>query len=338
MVLQPSADGSFEVPRVEANSNRPQNLINLSPPGTDAKNGLVYQNDAGEIVLKTRINGLSDISPGTYGEQVFVFKSWGEFTEYQAHWGNWRELLAAGSKGEALPPAADGRAQPIRAHVSATEASFPEGYNEAQLKQRSTTDAAGVTHTSGYRGFGPGARPIRLEREGNQLFASEGRNAPRTRVGEIPAAQLKTFPIPDGQTKLLTADHQLRTLEIDVDGQTVPKRVYSMAFRLWNAEGDRPELIYSDAAQPVSADARGGGILDLQHVYPVGWAFGEKGADGSSSVAVWAGAADANTKRYAFDIAKLLGEMSSDSPRRQKLPGKNAAQVSALDESGALKA
>ena len=129
--------------------------------------------------------------------------------------------------------------------------------------------------------------------------------------------------------RLLTADHPLRTLNVTDDGQTFPKRVYTMSFRLWDAAGDTPLRAYADAVQPLTAETRGGGILDLHHVYPVGWVPADGATpDAPKRVAVWAGSADAHSPRYQRDLVKLLGEMAPSSPRSQPLPGMRQAQVS----------
>src|SRR3546814_11749661 len=48
-------------------------MVNFSPAGIDAKNGTIYQNDRGEVVLRSRMRGMS-LCPN-YGEQVWVFEN-----------------------------------------------------------------------------------------------------------------------------------------------------------------------------------------------------------------------------------------------------------------------
>jgi hypothetical protein len=304
------SDGTFKVPEVDA-IGRPKQLINFSPAGLDAKNGVLYQNDAGEIVLRSRMRGF-DLCP-SYAEQVWVFANWSDFLAYQKDWKGWHEDLSEGFHNAGrVEPRAD-RVRPLRANVVATEASFPELYDEQRLAAKKTQAPGESPH---YRGFGPGTRPVRLEREGDKLYFSDGPSSPKHYAGTIPLRQRDRFVLGDGEVKTLTFDHQLRVLELDVDGLTIPRRVYTGSFKLWNADADRIELIYADALQPVTPHSRGGGIADLEHVYPEGWVeVPGKSKDDPARVALYCGVADASTERTELDLVTLLLEMSEGSKR-----------------------
>jgi hypothetical protein len=315
--LELGEDGIFLPPKVDENG-RPIGIINLSPEGLDAKNGTLYVDDEGQVVLRTRMRGF-DLCPN-YAEQVWVFKDWKEFLAYQKEWKGWHTDLTEGSKHEdgAIKPNPR-RVRPVRAHIAATEASFPEFYPQDQLAIRTPGAKRKNIHESPhFRGFGPGTRPVRIAREGDQLYFSDGKFATQHFAGRIPSELLDTFVVPDGEVRTLTFDHQLRVLHKQVESMKLPRRVYSATLKLWNAGADRIELLYSDAIQPVTPSSRGGGIPDLEHVYPEGWVdVPAESPDAPARLALYAGVADASTERILIDLLALLAEMSGDSPRKK---------------------
>jgi hypothetical protein len=115
----------------------------------------------------------------------------------------------------------------------------------------------------------------------------------------------------------LTFDHEIRFFEQRLGATRFCKRHYSAAVKLFDPSLTRVELYYADVIQPKTPEERGldSGIIDLQHVYPMGRSLLEVNDRGI--VRVFAGASDAHTTVYDFDLLKLLTEMADDSPRRK---------------------
>ena len=325
--------------------------INYSPSGIDAKNGTLDENEAGEIVLRTRMRGFP-LCPG-YAEQVWVFKDWDHFVEYQRGWNGWEQALEEGHRNGGPIDQVPGQVRPLRAKIIATEETFPEFYPRELLSRGEPAEEGGPEKH--FRGFGPGTRPVRFERQGNDLYFSGGRHDQLSWAGEIPENLRRGFPIPAGEVRRLPFDHQLRALDVPVyrtlrsqlgmavelQGAAVPRRMYPGCAKLLSASGDAIELLYCDLVQPLNASARGGGIADLEHVYPEGWRVKQGAADGTppmsrpgeeqryalsrakgrATLLVYQGEADASTGILEFDPIQLLGEMGAESPRRLGSPG-----------------
>lgn len=302
--LELDARGLPKEVALDAKTKRPA-FIDLSPAPqregdgyrfVDAKNGTLAMNEQGEIVLRSRMRLPPDHK---YGEQVLKFP-------------NLEALLSY-----------DFSRAPNEMKTVATEATFKELY------------PAELSPVTPKRGFGPGTTPVRIERRGDSLFVSDGKFAPQKFAGKVPPDlsdsmpiigsragkavppedTSQSYPIADGAVVYLSFDHELRVLEDRRDDVVAPKRVYSSTLKLWNPELDRIELIYGDAVQPLMPHQRGGsGILDLHHTYPMGRVLVEEGD--RTVVRVYAGAADAHTESYDFDLAALLAEMAEGSERR----------------------
>jgi hypothetical protein len=243
----------------------------------DAKNGTLAMNENGEIVLRSRMRLPPDHK---YGEQVLKFPN--------------LEALYAYDFSRATQDA----------KTVATEQTFRELY------------PAELLPVNPKRGFGPGTTPVRIERRGDSLFVSEGKHAPQLFAGKVPPDLSDRLPIKDGAVVYLSFDHELRVLEDRRGDILAPKRVYSSTLKLWNPQLDRIDLVYGDAVQPLLPHQRGGsGIVDLHHTYPMGRVLVTDGE--RTVVRVYAGAADAHTESYDFDLAALLAEMAEGSDRRR---------------------
>ena len=280
----------------------------LSPPpgksAVDAKNAVVSHNELGQIVVRTRmrpdfkaadVKQLAGGKSWAYGEQVFVFQDEAALRAYD--WSHALEDLFQ-------PGTAAGRVRPVSARVLVTDAQLHEAQDDPR-----------VLAAKG-KGMGPGTQPVRVRRQGDELWVSEAHGAPEHRAGVIPRRQRAGYPLADGEVKYVAFDHEIRWFGDHRDDATFTKRHYSMSVKLFDASLTRIDGYYADVVQPTRRYERGGGsgILDLHHVYPMGRTLGARG--GKTVVRVTGGASDAHTPLYEFDLVKLLGEMGAGSPRR----------------------
>ena len=289
-------------------------FFNLSPAPTlhegaysfiDAKNATIYTNEDGKIVVRTRLRPdfnakwVKELSGGRewhYGEQVFVFDS---FEDLQAY--DWSHALQ-----DVFRPGEDKdvkRIRPSTARIALTDKDLKEHFTDERVLSEKG------------KGMGPGAVPVRLERRGGRLYLSDAKGMEEHDLGEIPAGRLAGFPIPEGQVKYVTFDHEIRYFQ----DHGFTKRHYSTSIKLWDPTLTRIEAYYADAIQPTEDYERGvnTGVVDLHHVYPMGRIISKDPATGKTVVKVFAGASDAHTAQYNFDMMKLLMEMGADSERTE---------------------
>jgi hypothetical protein len=170
----------------------------------------------------------------------------------------------------------------------------------------------------GHKGLGPGTTPVRVSRVGDEIYVSEDRHDEPRHVGTIPKGARADFPLADGEVKYVTFDHEIRFFADHRGDSSFQKRHYSMSVKLFDATLTKVEAYYADVVQPRRMYERGktSGIVDLQHVYPMGRTLGTSKA-GRPTVRVYGGASDAHTPLYEFDMMKLLVEMKAGGERRE---------------------
>ncbi len=300
--------------QVDSVSKKP-NFENLSPEPratengivfVDAKNATIAQNDLGQIVVRTRlrpdfnhefIKKLADGQKWNYAEQVFTFKNFEEFKKY-----NWNDALVdlfGKSRSEKL----FSRVRPVSSKTIIKDSDLRENLNKFE------GDAKLATYKN--KGLGPGTRPIRVTRKGNELLISEDAKGEQISAGRLGFDALKTLKIKDGETLYLTFDHEIRYFEQNVDGKPMLRRHYSASIKVFDKTLTNMVGYLPDVIQAIRPEERGlnSGILDLQHVYPMGYVIDK--SSGRGVVRVYSGASDAHTTAYDFNIAKLLTEKRS---------------------------
>lgn len=269
----------------------------------DAKNATIAQNDLGQIVVRARlrpdfnhefIKKLADGQKWNYAEQVFTFKNFEEFKKY-----NWNDALVdlfGKTKSEKLYS----RVRPVSSKTIIKDTDLREHLNKFD------GDAKLATYKN--KGLGPGTRPIRVTRKGNELFISEDARAEQISAGRLGFDALQALKIKDGETLYLTFDHEIRYFEQNVDGKPMLRRHYSASIKVFDKTLKNMVGYLPDVIQAIRPEERGlnSGILDLQHVYPMGYVIDK--SSGRGVVRVYSGASDAHTTAYDFNIAKLLSE------------------------------
>ena len=312
--LSVDQNGSIAAVKVDALTAKP-NFYDMSPKpelkadGTysfiDAKNGTIAQNEKGEIVVRLRLRpdfsnpGIRALAGGQswhYGEQVYVFRNWKDFRHY-----NWDNSLS-----DLFHPHADldkiTRVRPRIAREILRDEDLKEMINDPRVD------------VSKGKGLGPGSIPIRMERVGNKLYISNGVGAPAEYAGTIPKINRANFILKTGEVKFLTLDHEIRYFK---EGSFI-KRHYTASFKLFNDELTHIEAYFADAIQPLTLRERGvtSGILDLQHIYPMGRTIVPGNAGRKAIVRIYSGSSDANTSQYDMDVMQVLQEMSLGSSQR----------------------
>jgi hypothetical protein len=211
-------------------------------------------------------------------------------------WRNALDLVLAAELG-VEPMSPPRQTDPLSAKLVMTERSLADFYDESLAVKDKPI------------GFGPGTRPLRLERRGDQLLVSDGPGAKQYAAGRIEDDSV----LRDGEVVHLSFDHKLRYLFEPESG--AQKRVYSGSITLWEKDLETVRLLYDDVVQPVRPHQVGlSGILDLHHAaYHMGVMLLPQG-DGCT-VRVTAGEADAHTVSYDWDLAKLLAELASQERR-----------------------
>lgn len=297
---------------VDSNTGKPE-FMDMSPAPRliegkmlfiDAKNATIAQNDLGQIVIRTRlrpdfkhpyVERLAKGDRWDYAEQVFTFENWAHFRSY-----DWNDALVDLFGQRGTEPTSSARA-PLVAKTIIREADLKE-----HLK---STDPSVRIASEKPKGLGPGTRPIRLERRGDELFASDAPGAPQTSLGKIPAALASKYPVKDGDTVYVTFDHEIRYIYQKVGNANLRRRHYSASIKIFDPTLTNMIGYLPDVIQTKTAEERGlnSGILDLQHVYPMGYTI-TKGAKGKTVVRVYAGASDAHTTIYDFNMIRLLAE------------------------------
>ncbi len=284
----------------------------LSPPPAigengavnfDAKNAVIAQREDGKIVVRTRFRPdfanepiakkyrekYGDIPSWQYGVQTFVFDDLEHLARYS--WRNALDLVLASHLGvEPMSPRR--KSDPLSAKLVMTERSLHDFYDEALRVEGKPI------------GFGPGTRPLRIERRGDQLLASDGPGARQYVAGTV-----KSDVVKDGEVVYLSFDHKLRYLKEPESGAI--KRVYSGTVTLWEKDLETVRRLYDDVVQPIRGHQVGlSGILDLHHAaYNMGVMLlpNESGC----TVRVTAGEADAHTVSYDWDLGRLIDEIAS---------------------------
>jgi hypothetical protein len=277
------------------------------PVDFDAKNAVIAQRDDGKIVVRTRFRPNFEREPvvqkyrekygdrvpsWAYGVQTFVFDDLEHLARYD--WKNALDLVLASALG--VEPISRRKNDPVSAKLVMTERSLQDFYDASLYVKNKPL------------GFGPGTRPLRLERQGDRLLVSDGPGAKQFDAGRIGDV------IADGEVLYLSFDHKLRYLSEPETGAM--KRVYSGAITLWEKDLETPRLLYDDVVQPIRPHQVGlSGILDLHHAaYNMGVMLLPRGEEGVT-VRVTAGEADAHTVSYDWDLAKIIGEMASPERR-----------------------
>ena len=277
--------------------------------GFDAKNAVIAKRDDGKIVVRTRLRPDFERDPiaikyrekhgdrvpsWKYGVQTFVFDDLEHLQRYD--WRNALDLLLAAHLGVA-PMSPVRKKDPSSAKLVMTERSLADFYDESLYVPGTTI------------GFGPGTRPIRLERKGDRLLVSDGPGAAQLEAGRISGE----FPVKDGEALYLSFDHKLRHLREPESG--AEKRVYSGTVTLWEKDLETVRALYDDVVQPTRGHQVGlSGILDLHHAaYNMGVMLLPR--EDGCTVRVTAGEADAHTASYDWDLVKLLSEIASSERR-----------------------
>jgi hypothetical protein len=281
----------------------------------DAKNGTITKNEKGEIVVRLRLRPnfedaeikiIAGQNKWHYGEQVYVFKDWKDFRRY-----DWKYSLndLFSTEQKVIPT--------NRVHPRVAK----EIIRDEDLKEM--IDDPRVAIEKG-KGLGPGSIPVRVKRVGNKLYVSNAVGAPDEYAGTIPKNLRAAFILKPGEVKFLAPDHEIRYFRED----GFLKRHYTASLKLFNDELTHIDAYYADAIQPITLRERGvtSGIVDLQHVYPMGRTIvpGKRGK--KAVVRIYSGTSDANTSQYDMDILKVLTEMSEGSDQRLSgqvyLPGR----------------
>jgi hypothetical protein len=305
MVKKVKVDPATGKPNFQDMSPAPQLGADGHYSFVDAKNGTIARNEKGEIVLRVRlrpdfgnkqIQKLAGNRQWHYGEQVYVFKDWNEFRRY-----DWKHSLEDLFQPKNTSGAAN-RIRPVEAKEILRDTDLVEHYKDARVMLEKG------------KGMGPGSIPVRIRREGNKLFISDGKGATERYAGTIPKNARDRFVVGDGEVKYLTPDHEIRYFS--ENGFT--KRHYTASFKLFNDDLTKMELYYADAIQPITLRERGvtSGIPDLQHTYPMGRTIVPGKAGRKAKVRIFSGTSDANTSEYEMDVLNFLLEMSPGSERR----------------------
>jgi hypothetical protein len=264
-------------------------------------------------VVRTRFRPQADdpafaahksVKPWAYGEQVFVFASFAQMQSYD--WSHALDDVLAAQDGSVSQ---DARVKPLTAKLVAVDDTYRELYPREIL-----TPGKG-------KGFGPGAPPVRVRREGDVVYLSEGKGAKEQKLGVIPEALRATFPVAAGDVVHVSFDHEVRYCDdkrASAAGDVVAtKRVYSASIKLWDASLTTVKKVFADAIQPLALHQRSAsGILDLHHTYPMGRVI--VGDDEAALLRVTSGECDAHTASYDVDVMALLGEMADGGAREQR--------------------
>lgn len=270
----------------------------------DAKNATIAQNDHGQIVVRTRlrpdfkhpyVQRLARGDKWDYAEQVFVFENWNHFRSY-----DWSDALVDVFNRRGTEATSSARA-PLIAKTIIRDTDLKENLRSNDPKVRIASEKP--------KGLGPGTRPVRLERRGNEILVADGAGAEAVSIGQIPQPLVASFPVKDGQSVFVTFDHEIRYVYQTVGNAKLRRRHYSASIKIFDDSLANMIGYLPDVIQTVTPAERGlnSGILDLQHVYPMGWVIAQ-GKTGKPVVRVYAGASDAHTTVYDFNMIRLLAE------------------------------
>jgi|GEM_PF-3122863 len=269
----------------------------------DAKNAVITRNEAGEIVVRTRFRPdfkdpeIQKIARGRswkYAEQVLVFPS---IEAMQAY--DWKYALEDLFDSKM----ASGPRDRVRPRIAR---SILEDKDLVEL-----FDASDVIAEKG-KGLGPGSAPYRVERRGDRLFISRGKNAP---AYPEPETLPPGFPMKDGEITYIAFDHEVRYLRDVRMGKKFTKRHYSVSAVEFTTDLTEIKTYYSDVLQPKDAlelNSGSSGIADLQHLYPMpGDVIPD--AQGHAITLQPLGSSDASVEMTKISFTRLIPEMHSPS-------------------------
>lgn len=278
---------------------------------TDAKNATIAINEKGQPVVRTRLrpdfnnsyikelmkHSTNNKSAWSYAEQVFVFKNWKAFEDY-----NWDDALLDLFDDKKIFERSS-TSSPLLAKNIIKDTDLIEHLASQQQNVELPTDR--------HKGLGPGTRPLRIRRQNQKLYLSEGPGFPEFMSGSISAKESDSFPMAEGEVIFLTFDHEIRYFTQQINDSVFLRRHYSASIKIFDETLTKIIHYLPDVIQPKTVYERGfaSGILDLQHVYPMGWVF--TGSQSDTRVRVYAGASDAHTTLYLFNIKKLLNEIKT---------------------------
>ncbi len=322
-------EGRLQPLAIDVATGKPKNAFYVSPTpkampegwrAVDAKNGVFTQLDDGSVVVHTRFR----VQPGDdavyksysarfgdrvpvpkYSIQGFKFKSYEDFRAYD--WDHAMDDLMSQTLGVAPMAAAEGRILPQARYV---------------LKDNQLRDffPQALRVPGQPLGMGNGARRVRVERRGRRLYASFNAKSSPHYVGDVPE-RLRgegAYALKDGEVSYLAPDHQLGTFN-DGTPNALNKRVYSGMMTLYDEGAMNLKAIYANVIQPIQPHqiSGTGGMMDLNHA---GYFMGDTllpdpSNPGRYILRAYAGAADAHSESFDFDIPRLLGEMSPGSER-----------------------
>lgn len=310
--LQVDGNGLPKKVEVDPSTGKPA-FMDLSPAPrmvdgqvlyVDAKNATIAQNADGQIVVRTRLRPdfkhpyVARLARGDrwdYAEQVFTFRDWSHFRSY-----DWGDSLVDvfGLRGREGTVSVEG---PLVSKTIIRDTDLKENLRSNDRNTRIASEKP--------KGLGPGTRPIPLTRKGNELFGADGVGARAVSLGKIPPSLLTQFPVKDGETIFATFDHEIRYVYQTVNGKQLRRRHYSASIKIFDRTLTNMTHYLPDVIQTVTPAERGlnSGILDLLHVYPMGWVLATN-SKGKQVVRVYGGASDAHTTVYDFNIIRLLSE------------------------------
>lgn len=255
-------------------SPAPQKRADGKYTEVDAKNATVSMNERGEIVVLPRLRPnfsndrsmreLFDGDSWTYAEQVFIFKNWNEFKNY-----NWADAMADLA----------GKGDQAKRHGAVKPVYVRELIRDTDLKEHLTVNP-NDTHVSivkGEKGLGPGTRPVRIRRAGDLLLVSDGPGLPERVHAVLNESERASYPLAEGQVTFGKLDHEIRKYKQNVRSGTLKRRHYTGTAKFLNDRMTEITAYRPDAIQPKNAHEKGlnSGILDLQHQYPMGIVIGD---------------------------------------------------------------
>jgi hypothetical protein len=236
----------------------------------DAKNATVSVNENGEVVVLARLRPdfkgdpemlrLFDNQPWDYAEQTFIFKNWDEFKAYD------RRDLMVDLAGKASSEKTYGRIRPRVARELVRDKDLKE---HLRVRER---DRDKLEIVEGQKGMGPGTRPLRIERAGDLILASDGPGLPLQIHDVILPSERASYPMKDGEVVYVKLDHEIRKVYQKTATGKLKRRHYSAVAKVLNSRMNEMTDYLPDVVQPKNEYELGkdSGILDLLHVYPMG--------------------------------------------------------------------
>jgi hypothetical protein len=236
----------------------------------DAKNATVSVNENGEVVVLARLRpdftndpemvDLFDHRPWDYAEQTFLFRNWDEFKAYD------RRDLMVDLAGKASSEKTFGKIRPVIARELVRDKDLHE-----YLKVRDQ-DLGKLEIIKGQKGMGPGTRPLRIQRIGDLLLASDGPGLPMYVHEVLLPSERETYPMKEGEVVYVKLDHEIRKIYQQTPSGKLKRRHYSAVAKILDSKMAEMTDYLPDVVQPKNEYELGkdSGILDLLHVYPMG--------------------------------------------------------------------